>query len=39
LEEENVQLMDDHYGEFNRLAEELRQIFLITSDVKQMQNK
>jgi len=31
--------MDDHYGEFNRLAEELRQIFPITGDIKQMQNQ
>ena len=29
------QPMDDHYIEFNCLAEELRQIFSITSDVKQ----
>ena len=31
--------MDAHYGEFNRLAEELRQIFPITSDIKYMQNQ
>jgi hypothetical protein len=31
--------MDDHYGEFNCLTEELRQIFPITEDVKQMQNQ
>ena len=36
---QNGRPMDDHYGEFNRLAEELRQIFLIMSDVKQMQNQ
>ena len=30
--------MDDHYCAFNRLAEELRQIFPITSNVQQMQN-
>jgi len=30
------QPMDDQYGEFNRLAEELRQIFPITSNVQQM---
>ena len=33
------QPMDAHYGEFNRPSEELRQIFLITLDVKQMQNQ
>ena len=33
------QPMDDHYGEFNRLAEKLRQIILIMSDTQQMQNQ
>ena len=33
------QPMDDHYGEFNRLAEEFRQIILIMSDTQQMQNQ
>ena len=28
--------MDDHYGEFNRLAEKFQQIFLIASDMTQM---
>jgi len=32
----NCQLMDDHYGEFNRVAEEFHEIFSITSDVKQI---
>ena len=31
---QNGHLIDDHYIEFNRLAEEFRQIFLIRSDVK-----
>jgi len=36
---QNSRPMDDHNDEFNRLAEELHQIFSITSDVKQMQNQ
>ena len=31
--------MDAHYGEFSRLAEDLRQKFSITYDVKQMQSQ
>jgi len=31
--------MDNLYGKFNCLTEELHKIFLITSDVKQMQNE
>ena len=31
--------MYDYYGEFNHLAEEFRQIFSITFDMKQMQNQ
>ena len=36
---QNGQPIYDHYGEFNHLAEEFRQIFLIMSDVKQMQKQ
>ena len=36
---QNGKPMNDYYSEFNRLAEKLRQIFLITSDMKQMQNQ
>ena len=36
---QNDQPMDGHYGELNHLAEEFRQIFSITSDVKQMHNQ
>ena len=35
---QNGQPMDYHYN-FNHLTEELRQIFSIMSDVKQMQNQ
>ena len=35
---QNNQPMRDHYGEFNRLADELHQVFSITSDMKQMYN-
>jgi len=35
---QNGQPMDDHYDKFNRIAEELRRVFSITSGAKQMQN-
>ena len=31
---QNDKAIDDHYDKFNRLAKEIRQIFLIISDVK-----
>ena len=36
---QNGKPIDDHNGEFNHLAKELHQIFLITSDVKYIQRQ